>query len=654
MKHLGRLILVFCLALSVPLAYFVRHTYRSLEQEEAAQLRYFAETLFDEMERELAMLVRQEEERAVDEYNFFYQPAETPVRSPLSRPPDASYILGYFQNNPDGSFQTPLAERGKTVESEYDSLVGQLQVVNRIFNQKRSAADVFEVQPMIPPPQPAPPLEETAGFADRYLRTAKSKVQKEYLGREQKRTEEITVGQALNLAQQDTAVLKKNADPGKFEDRAGAPQAPAPSAALSDRRARQSPLSDDWQDGSAMEPEVQQEAAEARSSAPSEASAPGRLQAEIDPMQSVFIDEERILVFRRIALGNQIFRQGLVLRTTSFLNHIAEAHFQPQPLARFTHLDLRALHDGRTAASVEAGAPAPSSKFTLNHIFPRPFSFLRARLTCQDIPKSAGRQTLNIMIMVLAGIMLLGLFAIYRSAATVAELSERRTKFVSSVTHELKTPLTNIRMYIEMLEQGIAATPEREQEYFRILGAESGRLSRLINNILEFSKLEKKQLHFNWAAGNFEEVIREVRMIMEASLGKAGFQLRVVRKEIPPVRYDREMMIQVLVNLVENSMKFGKAAGNKEITIYIGTEGKWAVIGVSDRGPGIPRKSLKKIFDDFYRVESALVRATRGTGIGLAFVKKVITAMGGKVSAENNEGTGCTVKLFLPLSPQSA
>ncbi len=654
MKHLGRLILIFCLALSVPLAYFVRHTYRSLAQEEAAQLRFFAETLFDEMERELALLVRQEEERAVDEYNYFYQPGETPVRSPLSRPPAAPYILGYFQNNPDGSFQTPLMDRSKPAGSVFDSLVDQLQAVNRIFNQKRSAADVFEVQPMIPPPQPAPPREETAGFADRYLRTAKSKVQKEYLGREQKRTEEITVGQALNLARQDTAVLQKKAGAGKFEGRAVAPRTSTPSAALSDRRARQRPSRDGWTNGSAMEPEVQQEAAETLPSAPSTPSAPGRLQAEIDPMQSVFIDQDRILVFRRIALGNQIFRQGLVLRIEPFLNHLAEAHFRSQPLARFTHLDLRALHEGRTAASIKAGAPASSSKFTLDHVFPRPFSFLRARLTCQDIPKSAGRQTLNIMIAVLAGIMLLGLFAIYRSAATVAELSERRSQFVSSVTHELKTPLTNIRMYIEMLEQGIAATPEREQAYFRILGAESGRLSRLINNILEFSKLEKKQLHFNWDTGDFEEVIREVRMIMEGSLAKAGFRLRVVREAISPVRYDREMMIQVLVNLVENSMKFGKAADTREITIRIGTEGKWAVIGVSDRGPGIPRKSLNKIFDDFYRVESALVRATQGTGIGLAFVRKVITAMGGKVSAENNEGAGCTVKLFLPFSPPSA
>ena len=99
------------------------------------------------------------------------------------------------------------------------------------------------------------------------------------------------------------------------------------------------------------------------------------------------------------------------------------------------------------------------------------------------------------MLVLMTIIIVLGLFAIYQSAKTLVELSERRTTFVSSVTHELKTPLTNIRMYIEMLDQGMAQTPEREQEYFRILGSESSRLSRLINNVLEFSKLEKKTRH---------------------------------------------------------------------------------------------------------------------------------------------------------------
>ena len=115
--------------------------------------------------------------------------------------------------------------------------------------------------------------------------------------------------------------------------------------------------------------------------------------------------------------------------------------------------------------------------------------------------------------MLIGSVILLGFFAIYQSTRTLVELSERRSMFVSSVTHELKTPLTNIRMYIEMLDQGIAPNREREEEYFRILGSESQRLSRLIDNVLEFSKLERKQRHFNVQEGTFEDVLYEVGMI---------------------------------------------------------------------------------------------------------------------------------------------
>ena len=152
------------------------------------------------------------------------------------------------------------------------------------------------------------------------------------------------------------------------------------------------------------------------------------------------------------------------------------------------------------------------------------------------------------MLIVLAVIVLIGLFAIYQSARAIEDLAERRSQFVSSVTHELKTPLTNIRMYIEMLEQGIAKSPEREQEYFRILDSEGVRLSRLINNVLEMSKLERQQRHLNLQTGSLAEVVGEVETVMAEKLKQDGFSLIVQIGDIPPFKYDREVMIQVLIN----------------------------------------------------------------------------------------------------------
>jgi signal transduction histidine kinase len=253
-----------------------------------------------------------------------------------------------------------------------------------------------------------------------------------------------------------------------------------------------------------------------------------------------------------------------------------------------------------------------------------------------------------IMMVVLAAIFLIGLFAIYKSVRAIVDLSERRSQFVSSVTHELKTPLTNIRMYIEMLEQGIAKDTEREQEYFQIINSEGSRLSRLINNVLDLAKLEKKQRSLNLTQGTFEEVVSEVQAVMQAKLRQEGFTLKIVQQDIRPFKYDREAMIQVLINLIENSIKFCQAAQKKEITIRIYQEPHRIKIAVSDHGPGIPRHALKKVFDDFYRVDNILARKTRGTGIGLALVKKFVKLIGGDVLAENNPGGGCTITISLP------
>jgi signal transduction histidine kinase len=254
------------------------------------------------------------------------------------------------------------------------------------------------------------------------------------------------------------------------------------------------------------------------------------------------------------------------------------------------------------------------------------------------------------MIFVVIAIILIGTFAIYKSTQAVVDLSERRSGFVSAVTHELKTPLSNIRLYIEMLEQGIASTPEREQEYYRILGSESSRLSRLINNVLEFSKLEKKQRSLNLQPGTFEEVIKEFTDILKEKLKLEGFKLRIEKGNLKPFNYDREAMIQILINLAENSIKFGRTSEKKEIIISVKNEKKYATISISDTGPGIPGHALKKIFEDFYRVDNSLTRKTGGTGIGLALVKNFVTKMGGTVSASNNNGPGCTITLHIPAA----
>jgi signal transduction histidine kinase len=645
MKRLKLLILIFSIALSIPLAFFVLRTYRGLEQEEVATLRYFAETLFDEMEQSLAALVQREEGRAIDEYNYHISPSSGSkgssgkIRSPLSNLPQELFILGYFQNNPDGSFQTPVAESGKKVQAGRALLVDQLEDANLTFNRKRLAL-TDRIKPSTPKPLAEEQKKQTEGFADKYLDLSRSQKPKAYLGQKEKRVEKITVGQALNIAKQEAAEPRLRLQPEE--------EKPARKSRLPDARDQMAaaPVISQTQLSQHTYTAESEESMLAPSA--SEADEAESFQVEVAPLQSIFINADQIFVFRRIMINNQIYRQGFILKTKDFLRHLATTYFIPQPMAAYTDLRLQILDQGLETSRVVAGAGIDEPKFVLNRIFPSPFSFLSATLTCEQIPRSTGRRTLTVMMLVLAVIVLIGLFAIYQSAKTIVDLSERRSQFVSSVTHELKTPLTNIRMYIEMLEQGIARDQEREQEYFHILDSEGARLSRLINNVLELSKLEKKQRPIDLQTGTFEDVTEAVKTVIQAKLRQEGFVLKIDLEEIRPFRYDREVMIQVLINLIENSMKFGKTADQREITIGIHRDDSTVNIRVSDTGPGIPRHALKKVFNDFYRVDNSLTRTTRGTGIGLALVKKFVGLMGGTVTAENNAGPGCTITISLP------
>ena len=657
MKRIQLFMIIFFIGLSIPLGYFIVRTHQSLDQEERAELRYFADTLFYEMEKALSDLVVREEGRSIEEYT---------AASKLSVLPEEPYVLGYFQNNPDGSFQTPLASNvralsdSKMRESKNEAITGvvrQLADVNQVFNARRT--NVAEPVELSPPEKGLPEKgvmekEESSSLAGRYLDLSRSKAKKEYLGQEKKRVENITADQAINISKQVLApAAESKSDEIRMADAETdsgeiAGQASSFSADRgNDKYARlEAP-----QEQSAPAPVVSQAISEEniREGAAGKDLDASTFKAEVDPLQSVFVSDEKIVFFRRIVIGGLVYRQGFVLLIQPFLNHLSQSHFINQPMSKFASLNLSIRDNGKQRTIIETGALSNNPKFFLIHNFPRPFAFLSARLACDNIPRSPGRQTLNIMMTIMALVILMGLFAIYRSVYAIVGLSERRSQFVSAVTHELKTPLTNIRMYIEMLEQGIAASPEREQDYFRILGSESSRLSRLINNVLEYSKLEKKNRRMELSEGNFEDVVAEVRSIMQEKLRQEGFVLNVENPGNLSFMYDREAMVQVLINLIENSMKFGKNNPEKKITLLLEPEGGQVKISLSDTGPGIPKNALKKVFDDFFRVDNELTRTTGGTGIGLALVSKFVKAMGGRVAARNNDGPGCTISIFLPV-----
>ncbi len=633
MRKLTALLVLFSLAISVPLAYLMLRTYRGIEQEELAELRYFAETVFSLMENELSELVALEESRPIEAYNADYEGPGAIDHS--LKPP---YVLAYMQNNPDGSFQTPLAGMFDNLTDIQRGRIEKLKKFNDAFNRFRhDLPDSFDTSRE---QHAAGARYGRLAFAEKYLRHDGYRPDTLSARHRQRRVENLTPQQVLQVAQSDQRLMLarmlearraiKDSDTVRAIVARTIEESRELSAFSVPDMEEDGPFHDFWQ-------EILEE--------------PGELLVEIDPMQAVFLDSSHLYLFRRILLNNQFYCQGAVISLYDMLAHLMRTYFSDQPMSRFTHLSLTAFSEGRAVKTLRAGTVSMNPVFTLQRSLPRPFSLLQASLTCDTVPESAARAPLTRVMVLLAAIILIGLFVIYKSVSAVVELSERRSGFVSAVTHELKTPLSTIRMYIEMLEQGIARSQDREHEYYRILGSETSRLARLINNVLEFAKLERHQRRLSLACGTFDDVFQEAGAIMQTQIQKAGFVLRIEREEnLPECAYDREAMIQILINLIENSLKFGSQAPVKELLLRCCRDGRRVRIILSDTGPGIPRHALKKVFGNFYRVDNDLTRTTGGTGIGLALVKSLVTAMGGRVRAVNNDGPGCTIIITMPIA----
>jgi signal transduction histidine kinase len=626
MKRLNILLTIFTFALLAPLSWLILQTYSSFKQEEISQLRFFATELFARMEDDLAARIYREEARAVDAYQTETNSplaADATVSdnyfSPLSLPSEEAYILGYFQNNPDGSFSSPYVPSSSNNDKQNISL-DRLKSINTIFNQKKYRIPEKTV-PVPNKPSAAKMQEKTDSFAKRYINSkAQTSRSKTYLGRKEKRTEEITVSQAINLQKKEITSDMDAMVSAETESASANIESESTNIHLNSK---------------ALASSSKQEA----------------LKVEVTPFQAVGIDPNTLFIFRRVILQNQVYRQGFVLSIEAFLQHLADTFFLSQPMAEFTQLTFT-IANGDTKPQVikQFGTTVPKDRFNLRQTFPTPFDFLTVKLTCQDIPISAVRQTLNWIVAMLIIVVLIGFFSIYQAVRSVVELSERRSQFVSSVTHELKTPLTNINLYIEMLEQGIGRNKSKEMEYYQILRSESTRLSGLISNVLELSRLEKKQRSFNLQKGMFEEVLNEIKALFSARLKQKDYDLTINTNLVRPFVYDRDVMLQVLTNLIENSLKFAINATLREIQIDVYQTEKKTCICVSDHGPGIPDKSLKKIFDDFYRGTQPHIQTIPGTGIGLSLVRKFITAMGGQVTAKNRkQGSGCIILITLPL-----
>ena len=249
----------------------------------------------------------------------------------------------------------------------------------------------------------------------------------------------------------------------------------------------------------------------------------------------------------------------------------------------------------------------------------------------------------------------LGLFLILRSAAREVRLAQAKSAFVSNVSHELKTPLALIRLFAETLELGRVKDPLKAREYYRIISHESGRLTQLIDNILDFSKIEAGGKQYEFARADVGRVVEEVVRSYEFQIRRAGFELELdAARDLPEVLIDRGALSQAVLNLLDNALKYSAGVKRIRVRVYHARAEGSVAVEVADRGVGIPRGEQEKIFEKFYRVGGGLVHDTKGSGLGLALVRHIVSAHRGRVTVESAPGRGSRFTIFIPAPPPGA
>ena len=249
---------------------------------------------------------------------------------------------------------------------------------------------------------------------------------------------------------------------------------------------------------------------------------------------------------------------------------------------------------------------------------------------------------------VVLSVTLFGAYLLWRDVRREVLLAEMRSQFVSSVSHELKTPLTAIRMFAETLRLGRSKNLTAQAEYLDTIINESERLTRLLNNVLDFSKIEQGTRTYHTAPTSLAEIVRTAVRAMEYPLKQQGFELDIgIDESLPQVRVDRDAIEQAVLNLLSNAMKY--SGGSRRISLKAGREGDRAVIQVIDRGVGIDPKDQGRLFERFYRVPTPENRSLPGTGLGLSLVAHIVKAHGGSVSVESEPGKGSTFTIRLSL-----
>ncbi len=667
-RQLRGWLLAFFIALAAPTGVLIYQSFSQLKWEAFHQHRLMAEELADRIRNRISLAVAQEEARGFADYSFLVvagDPAANYVeRSPLSAFPVSNTlpgVIGYFQVDSQGVLSTPLLPQSGTDAATFgigsrelqqrQALAGSIHQIlssNRLVRSPAAADDAagaiaaLEDLPAesVAPTRQAAPLDNAissfskreaeipaqAGF-DRLNKAAPASkiVKKQKSATTLGKVDDLRLEKRYAQEAEEQKAVEEDADRRRKDDAARAARRELSSIA----EIRQA------------EPMPQMAADEI--APPTTGIRVRTFESEIDPLEFSRLESGHFVLFRKVWRDEQRYIQGVLIDQQPFLRGMIESVFNETALAQVS--DLIIAFQGEVVADFgEQPTPAAGRSdelrgaLLLQTQLNAPMGDLHLIFSLNRLPAGAEAPLITWVAVILTLVLIGGFVFMYRLGVGQIRLARQQQDFVSAVSHELKTPLTSIRMYGEMLREGWASE-EKKREYYDYIHNESERLSRLINNVLQLARMTRNDLQIQSSPVSVAELIDMLRSKVASQVEQAGYTLTVDCPEDVASRaidIDKDYFTQIVINLVDNAVKFSAKSEKRAIDIGCRRLQDGAIgFTIRDYGPGIAKDQMKKIFRLFYRSENELTRETVGTGIGLALVNQLTTAMNGKVDVVN-------------------
>jgi len=581
-----------------------------------------AEQIRLDVKRKLDEFIQTEQNRPYTDYQSYYVPDYTVpgqqqmavLRSPLVGTLEHGLAYGNFQIEPDRSIITPndnFEQRQNVADSDGQLSLGPLMGNAEVLSNRKNIEDnVLPALDRMMPLGPGPGSFKTNLYSGTQ---AKGKLPQNQRAQSYPVESLQSQWQQTQIIQQERSVLEQN----KILN-----MAPPPQTGSGPRGVQQGPEQESYQ-------------AETVS-------------VRIEPFVPLVIPSGQtgesifggqVFLLRGVQIEDKHFLQGFQLNAGKLIEEVRESasRFMREGMS----VELSPRKDHNTIGDVAYAAVLD-------------FGFGDLVLNMKEVDPNWIRKEIghlrNWYVGIVAVVLLavsLGLASLWHNARTQIALAQKKDDFLSAVSHELRTPLTSIRMYAEMLEKNWVKSPDKAAEYYGNMRQESERLGRLIENVLDFSRIQKGRKTYTLNMGDINKCIAGVVEVMMPYAELKGFSIEAEFGQLEQSSFDSDAVTQIVVNLLDNAIKYSHDAEDKTIKVRTISKDRFILIEVEDRGPGVPHRQRDKIFEQFYRLGAEATRETTGTGLGLALVKKFAEAHDGFVEVIGAKPTGTIFRVAL-------